>query len=439
MYRRELNYVDYEKYVPLDYYEKGKVFPASWVQSRVDQLLTWQQLYHGDYSGFLGGDTPVWTAWEMIFSNSLADIALSTPPEFAVTGWEMPPRFAQQLLRVLRNHIIDWTRYGTALFYIGQDDYSVTVTAPQPIFYFPASADEEMLAIVQEQNSEEAGVENTIELHKLMADGAYRIEYREYPADTLGDIVDVDGGVIGDSAQWLEIMNHSDGRPNRIVKTLRPEITGDWGASLYAATARLSIGLNQLQASDSRTLERHGNPKLLFINEDASMWEDFAQNNIEAKVEQAEKKKDWDKFLNEDVQELPGGVRPEYLMYPGDLHDHREHFKQLKDQMFAVTALHATMYGLDAGADIPASGKAYEELRKRMTAYVKAMQTDMITSLQRAIMIAAIVDGNTVPEVEVDWSNPFDSDVVKEGEEVEVQDEDEPNDGETPDELLPSE
>ena len=412
--------VDYEITTDMSHWKKGAMVTPSPTHGRVSQLSDFWRLFNGDYMRY-GLGVPVKQNFHILTSNFLADLLMSFQPEYQDSeGNELDdelirPRFIQTLNRALANAIVDFTRFGTALFYISNRRYGPEVTSPVPIRWFPA---DEMSSVLVTKHGNKG---SPYELFFSYDDGSVEHERYKDAGGQLGDLLSNDGRQqVGDDAKWAVIQEFGSGRVGTIMNVVREPSTGDWGRSLYRDITSLAFEYNRRIAANSDTLTVHGNPLLLALLDPDSVpfSHDITQSEPLAKQAEMELKtlaRRLDTWRKTPIATLPSNFKDLfYVQWTGSLRDHKIHIDEIKEQIFAITNIPAALYGLGLER-IPPTGVALGKQFIRTHIYIKSIQNRFLATLRKVLLTGALYSGATVEQLRwlgqnmvIVWRNIFD-------------------------------
>lgn len=412
--------VDYEITTDMSHWKKGAMATPSPTNGRVSQLSDFWRLFNGDYLRYRLG-VPVKQNFHILTSNFLADLLMSFQPEYQDSdGNELDddlirPRFIQTLNRALANAIVDFTRFGTALFYISMGRYGPEVMSPVPIRWFPADAMSSVLVTKQSNDN------SPYELFFSYDDGSVEHERYADAGGQLGDLLSNDGRQrVGGDAEWAVIQEYGAGRVGTIMNVVREPSTGDWGRSLYRDITSLAFEYNRRIAANSDTLTVHGNPMLLALQDpnEVPLTQDITQSEPAAQqalLELSTLAKRMDTWRKSPIATLPAQFKDLfYVQWSGSLRDHQIHIDEIKEQIFAITNIPAALYGLGLER-IPPTGVALGKQFIRTHIYIKSIQNRFLATLRKVLMTGALYAGATVEQLRwlaqnmrIIWRNMFD-------------------------------
>ena len=355
---------------------------------------------------------------------------MSQPPEIdREDGGDLlvSDRFIEQLLDAMRMAIIDYRRFGTAIFRIGAEvfsetDIDATVECPSPIYWFPASHTDDVLVIPSLQK----GVPTQVYLDL----GYGYVQKRDFDysdSKILGRLIDASDPVqIGSDEHWAYLQKTSIGRPGTIVPVLKRSGGTNWGRSLYLDAYNLVCELNRGFERGSIASDKIVQSKIILRGDGDNPTGDLFAPDVDRALAMQEVSKNL--TLGEDaaIGELPRGYESaeplEWMVNVQDLYLHND---KLLEMFFGISNMPAALYGIRIG-DFPASGKALIEEYFSTSADVQEIQTQMVRSLKRAILVGAMVNGVSVQELQsldenliIEWTNKFDDDTVTEDAEIE--------------------
>ncbi len=411
--------VDYEIDVPLDYWQAGADLIPSQAQSRVAQLKRFQTLFDGDY-----GYKPVKINYHQMTAQFLADLLMSMPPRLVRLQDGQPtqapyesdfitPRFVQMAHESLYNVLVDMIRFGTGLFHLMEGEWGAEVSAPMPVYWYPADSKADVLATMQG--------EDRVVLDYSYADGQTRQQVWSVTGMKLDRLVEEESVMpIGSAAHWDIIQRSGIGRAGSIIPVQRRPSTGDWGRSLYRDITSLALDINRRFSAITMILN-HDRPRLKLIpamdNERTGDVADDPSQSDESLLRSKTRQLRLEEWAQAEVLTPPVYFDDiQTLERQGTLQDHFTHIEEDTKQMFAATNIPAALYGI--GIEKHAiSGKAVKEQYKRTYVYALSAQTTTLPRYKKLMMAAASLEGASTADLQqmndemgVVWPNPFDQD-----------------------------
>ena len=414
------NEVDYEIDIPLEYWQTGAELVPAEARDRFNQLNDFLSLFNGEYQKF-GFNRPFYQNYFSITAMFIADTLMSYPP--VIEGFDenfISPRFIQMLQEATHCVLADMIRFGTGLFQIVDSEVEAEVLTPLPIMWYPASDEADVLVNML--------TENEIELYTNDKDGS--VEYQRYRLEgsRLKEEIENNFNQLGSEAEWNVIQEAGLGRIGSIVPVQRRPSTGDWGRSLYRDITQTSLEINRRFEQCADILVEHGNPILLLIPTVGTPQYSDPASAEQVSLTIATEKQRFDVFRSSPVAALPQGyMDAKYLMWEGMLTDHYNMIDELQKQLFASTNIPAALYGLGVETNTP-SGRALFIQYARTIFYTKQLQTSLIATLRKVILIAALYNGANASQlqtmadsIEIEWQNAVEQ--ILEPQSVELTDE----------------
>ena len=253
-HRPWLDDVDYESDVPLEYWITGNDIEPSKAAARVAQLRLFRDLYNAEYERFVRADALF--AFHAYHTNYMARVLMSTPPE--ITTHEIIKfRTKEMINKALRNVVIDMIRYGTGLLFVQSGEYGAEVTAPQPIFWYPADDDTDVLI--------ERFADNTANINISHNTGKLDVHNVKIEAGKISEMEGPDESQYGTDEHWRLVQENTAGRIGSIINIVREPSTGDWGQSLYPYITDLTLMYNGRQSQLNAILVDDGNPIMILL------------------------------------------------------------------------------------------------------------------------------------------------------------------------------
>ena len=419
--------IDYEIYVPLEYWEKGASIVPKVVSDRVNQMRLFYQLYQGDYRPFLGRSAPVRMNYHKITTSFVSSLMMMFPPEVEmVDGSDLPVsgRFIQQLNLALRGTIADMVRYGTGLFRISPGRWGSEIKSFQPVLWYPVDSESDTLAISSQ---------DYVELWHDIGEGEVRYERYRVPdwnkdqssyrkGTQLGELDESDTEQYGDPQQWDAIQSLTLGRPGLIIPVAAEIATGDWGESIYPELTTLALEVTHRLSENKAILDKHGNPIMIaepaeygsssgITEEDLALGGDLQKAKFRL-IAVRDRLNEW---RTQYIGEIPDGyVDMRYLEWGGNMSGHFEQILKCEELLFAATRLPAAFFNIGPNG-LPPSGIAMQRQFTRTYAYIRNLVSTLQDSITRAVLVGAMLNGSSASELqsiydrlEIKWRTIFD-------------------------------
>ena len=416
--------IDYDIYVPIEYWKRGANIIPSVVNSRVGQMQLFYQLYQGDYRAFLGRANVVRMNYHKMTTSFVGSLMMMYPPEITIAGSEDLPvtgRFIQQLNRALRGVIADMVRYGTGLFRVQAGQWGSEIVNHQPVYWYPVDGQSDTLAVASQDKVE---LWHDIGLGEVRYD-RYSVPNRAINSASkpteLGDLEETITEQYGDEAQWDVIQSLTLGRPGLIINTIADVPSGDWGESIYPDLTPLALEVTHRLTQNKGTLDEHGNPVTVFYPSDVGSGgmthEDFVLGADKQHAElQLNRTLDmFNAWRTRRITNLPDGYDDvKYLEWTGDLTDHFNQITKCEELLFAATRLPAAFFNIGPNG-LPPSGVALMKQFIRTHAYIRDLVSTLQDSITRAVLIGSMLNGASAQELEgiydnleIEWETVFD-------------------------------
>lgn len=410
--------VNYEVYVPLDYWKEGaEVIPID-TAARVNQLKVYQRLYDGDYDAYFQDPLDAQIDMHFLFADRLVNFLWQYPPELNFDWSDMvSDRFVQTLNRELKNSVMDLSIFGTGLVNVVNGRYGVEVQSPKPIYFYPASELEDAFVVPAPEDDKD--VPHVV--YKHGANGEWSRSEYENDGGKLGKLIKTDSEVFGSPQAWDVIGMNTLGRPSPMLNFSLEPNTGDWGQSLYFTATSPALEALRRFNGNSAILTSHGNPREVYIPSDRPG--DTARKQGE--------RRDQSKALQEVRYELnqletqrrsPVQIlgrqyeRIDLLQWMGDLRDHFEQLNFALTMAFGMAYIPLSLVNLDGELRVGnLSGRALRFLYASANTRINNLQDIVKPNIKRAFLVAATMNGASADAVQsfadrivIDWPNIFD-------------------------------
>ena len=407
--------VNYERYTPLSYWQKGADIIPSDTHQRVNQLKTYLSLYNGQYDRYFQDPLDTQIDMHYLFVDRLVNFLWQYPPELNFDWSDMvSDRFIQTLNIELKNSVIDLLRYGTGLVNVVNGRYGAEVQAPMPIYWFPANDIEDAL-LVPGYDGEGPHI-----VYKHGANGEWsRTEYHN-DAGKLGRVLSSETETFGTPAAWDVIGMNSLGRASPMINFSLEPNTGEWGQSLYFTATPPALEAIRRFNGNSSTLTTHGNPREVYLpSEFPGDIKKGQGNQIEGQRAQMQ--------IYYEVSQLETNRRSpvqilsrkyadvKYLYWEGSLEDHREQLNFALTMAFGMAYMPLSLVNLDGQLTIPTiSGRALRFLYAPTHTRINNIQGIVKPVIKHVLLTAAAYNGHSAQAIQrfadrivVDWPNIF--------------------------------
>ena len=427
----EWRYIKFDITTPIGYWtEDAEGIPPA-ARERVDRLLAYEDLYHGDFSAWLNlEERLVNKNWFSDISLLYADFMLAAKPVWYVgdqplNGSGLLPETSLRAFGKITEQVVrDQATYGIGVVEVEVPDgdaEAAPVPKPRrvhPRLWFPTGDDDDVLAgpldddpkvfVVQHFAS---GGEITRQLYGLGDDGkltAYSGE--ELPRRSQS---------IGSESAWEVIEELTDGRATPLILCPREPEEGGWGWRIYEGLARLIFEYNRRISSRSGSIDRHEDPIMIAIPEEESgeiggrpqMGRSATERE---QVRLGEVNTNLATWRKQKVGYLPQGIgRLEYLGFDGNYEASAIALEDIRKDIVSTARLPASLLGID---DLKlGSGVALRVSHSQTYLTLQNMQEALVEHLRRIMLImaaAAGVEGDVIrafnAELRVEWENPVD-------------------------------
>lgn len=422
-------YVDYETYIPLEYWKQGADEIPDEAFYRIKQLETYDRLYQGEIDGYFQSPLVVKMNYWYMVAERMNNFLMQYPPEFNFDWADMvSDRFIQQLNKQLPNVIIDLVRFGTGLFNVVNTEKGAEVQTVVPIYWYPVDDVADVLVVMPNDKD----IPYTLYVHFMNGE----VEIREYENDA-GKLGKRIRGTVserfGNAATWSALEDVSIDRVGPIIPVSIEPSAGDWGRSSYFDITSLALELNRRLSGNSEILTDHGNPRLKVLPDalqPAVRPENIERELLKTVTEQTR----LDTLRKTTTMLIPRGYSDiEYLFWQGTLDDHFMQFDKTQEQMFSLTHLPLALMSIEGRVSVPASGRALRFQYMDPHAHIQKIQAQIINKLKQTILTGAIYNGagasavtQFADRIDIKWKNVFDeideSGVVEldEGDDAEV-------------------
>ena len=414
-----IRHIDYEVDIPIEYWDKDASFIPDQAAARVAHMTMWQRLYDGNWRDFQIA-TPIRLNYHERACLLMGWILLAYPPEYSDSVTNLVgKRFTRMLNKAAFDTVVDTIRYGTGLYRLSIDERQrVSVTAPQPLYYYPADDERDVLL-----STRQVGADEYVTMFATLGSGV--TERREFKKDRSGRLSLLNAFTappFGDEKTWDVIDEETDGRDGLIIPVRRMPDTGDWGRGAYPSITLPALEINVRFSETSSGLTEQANARMLIKGGRGTAGSMYDPPKRPRSKDSQDRQEELDQaslnqWFAKKIKRLPlDADDAHYIEYLVQFGDSFEQVEKCERAIMAALGLPPEWHGLLRGEGYAPSGTSLKRQHIPTHGMFKSFHGTHIASLKRAVLTAGLLRGAPASQLQeiakdkdaITWNNIFD-------------------------------